>query len=297
MSPVSQKKDKIWLILSSACSGDICVPSCEHGWEQFGNNCYFFNMEGKNWAAAEDFCQNEGGHLASIATEAVNTFMGEKKKTYWIGGHDRDEEGSWRWTDCTPMEFTFWAPGEPNDGSARGQDCMQYYGHSRKWDDDTCSNGKSFVCSKKICTGPISICTSHNSPAHWNQKYMFLGCSTEKNIDYHGNDISGKVVLESMQACADLCASTPGGLFWTYSPTNKHCYVKSSNSGRTANAHSVSGNRECGSEGEKNCEVFCLPWPFGFSFWCARILWENTIIFSFISCGRRLGLLGLMGQL
>ena len=140
-------------------------------------------------------------------------------------------------------------------------------------------------------------CTSHISPAHWNQKYMFLGCSTEKNIDYHGNDISGKVVLESMQACADLCASTPGGLFWTYSPTNKHCYVKSSNSGRTANAHSVSGNRECGSEGEKNCEVFCLPWSFGFSFWCARILWANTIRFSFISCGRRLGLLGLMGQL
>ena len=133
----------------------MCVSSCEHGWERFGNNCYLFNNDKKSWTASEDFCLNEGGHLASIATEAVNTFVGEKKNTYWIGGNDRDEEGSWRWTDCTLMEFTFWASGEPNDGGGN-QDCMQYR-HLHKWDDDNCSNKKSFVCIKKICTGPIFI--------------------------------------------------------------------------------------------------------------------------------------------
>ena len=52
-----------------------------------------------------------------------------------------------------------------------------------------------------------------------------------------------------MQACADLCASTSGGLFWTYHTHTKKCYVKTSSSGRTTHETAVSGNRECASAG------------------------------------------------
>ena len=117
------------------------------------------------------------------------------------------------------------------------------------------STKKALYASRKSAQVRFLISTFHNSPASLKLKNIFLGCVTEQNIDYNGNDIANQV-LESVQACADLCASTPGGLFWTYSPTNKHCYIKSSNSGRTANAHSVSGNRECGSEGEKITKYF-----------------------------------------
>ena len=138
----------------------MCVSSCDEGWKQFGNNCYLFKMEKKTWTAAEDFCLNEGGHLASIATEAINTFIGNEMnlEDFWVGGSDRGREGTWKWTDCTPWEFAFWGSGEPNnvDHSKNSQNCMKYRWW-RRWDDDTCSKEIEFVCSKKLCTGPILI--------------------------------------------------------------------------------------------------------------------------------------------
>ena len=144
----------------SACNGDACVSSCDEGWKQFGNNCYLFKLEKKTWTAAEDFCLNEGGHLASIASKAINTFIGDEMypEDFWVGGNDRGREGTWKWTDCTPWEFAFWGSGEPNnvDHSGNSQNCMKYRRRT-KWDDDTCSKDYEFVCSKKLCTGPILI--------------------------------------------------------------------------------------------------------------------------------------------
>ena len=122
----------------------------------------------------------------------------------------------------------------------------------------TCTNGtmiiaatkKALYASRKFAQVRFLFSTFHNIPASLKLKNIFLGCVTEQNIDYNGNDIANQV-LESMQACADLCASTPGGLFWTYLPTDKSCYVKSSNSRRMAHALAVSGNRECGSSAGK----------------------------------------------
>ena len=75
---------------------------------------------------------------------------------------------------------------------------------------------------------------------------VFSGCAIEHDIDYHGNDIDNKV-LENMQACADMCASTTGGQYWTWKVADKTCYVKSSNSGRETDIGYVSGKKECGS--------------------------------------------------
>ena len=71
------------------------------------------------------------------------------------------------------------------------------------------------------------------------------GCIIEKDVSYLGNDIKWEAV-EDEQGCADLSASTSGGLFWTFITGSKLCYVKTSDSGRVANQNRVSGNRYCG---------------------------------------------------
>merc|ERR1712130_802515 len=76
-----------------------------------------------------------------------------------------------------------------------------------------------------------------------------VGCLIENNIVYWGNDIANKIV-ETSQACADFCASTPGGLFWTFDTKTKRCYVKSSDSGRKTRQDRISGNRKCGGGGD-----------------------------------------------
>ena len=140
--------------LGSPCSEDKCVEACPEGWEANGDHCYLFGVEKKNWTAAEDFCRGEGGHLATVNTNATKEFVldGLAKRNLdftWIGGSDIEEEGFWKWTDCTPWEAEFWAPGEPNN-NGNNEDCLlQVHG---TWNDEVCSKELEFLCSKKICS-------------------------------------------------------------------------------------------------------------------------------------------------
>ena len=77
------------------------------------------------------------------------------------------------------------------------------------------------------------------------------GCIIEEGIDYEGSNILEKPV-ESQKACSDLCASTAGGLFWTWAPSGV-CHVKNSDSGwkdlKWMEKGFASGNRQCGAGG------------------------------------------------
>ena len=124
-----------------------------------GDHCYYWSSEAKTWEAAEAFCQQRNGHLASITSDAINRYVLEGMKSRglgrtWIGGNDIDEEGTWKWTDGSPFEFTFWKSGEPNNKG--DEDCMELWvGNKGRWNDKKCSAKGNFVCSQKICSGLI----------------------------------------------------------------------------------------------------------------------------------------------
>jgi len=162
--------------LGSGCSGDKCVEACGEDWEKNGDHCYFWGTDKKNWTEAEDFCQREGGHLASVTSNATRDFVleGMNRKGLndaYLGGNDIEEEGTWKWADCTPWGVTFWAPSEPNDAHYQpvgNQNCLHQIlkwthsgakGYDHKWNDMYCNRGMGlewglgFVCSKKICSG------------------------------------------------------------------------------------------------------------------------------------------------
>ena len=75
------------------------------------------------------------------------------------------------------------------------------------------------------------------------------GCIKERKVDYYGNDILHKVVgVGQEEACAELCALTADGFFWTLD-VHGTCWVKSSDNGKATHESAVSGNRECGTPG------------------------------------------------
>ena len=51
------------------------MKDCEEGWERQEDHCYLWATAKKNWTAAEDFCKQEGGHLASVASDATMSFV------------------------------------------------------------------------------------------------------------------------------------------------------------------------------------------------------------------------------
>ena len=67
----------------------------------------------------------------------------------------------------------------------------------------------------------------------------------------YGNDnyARGSGMRESAVDCQLLCQTTEGCMVFTYIPSKKECWLKSSPSGRTFRADSVSGNKYCTGEG------------------------------------------------
>ncbi|KAI8485756.1 hypothetical protein Bbelb_365900 [Branchiostoma belcheri] len=90
----------------------------------------------KTYEAARETCVSHGGRLADIKTQELHDLLlSEIKKVdgssnYWIGLNDLTVENNWTWSDGTLVSgyvFTNWAPGEPNNGAGRGQDCGQLW--------------------------------------------------------------------------------------------------------------------------------------------------------------------------
>ena len=75
----------------------------------------------------------------------------------WIGGTDKDKEGTWKWTDGSPFDLTWWGwrPKQPDNYKGR-EDCLHItVGEGKHWTDTMwndwpCTNeGEGFVCARK----------------------------------------------------------------------------------------------------------------------------------------------------
>ena len=105
-----------------------------------------------SWEEARQTCVcTEKAELASVLSQAednlVFSLAGDTSNT-WLGGHDRDTEGTFAWSDGTAWDETFtnWKSGQPNNGGD-GQHCVSLRS-DQTWDDVLCSKQQQFVCEK-----------------------------------------------------------------------------------------------------------------------------------------------------
>ena len=76
-------------------------------------------QERREWADAEARCVSIGGHLASVhnaedakaVSELCLSHLGEGGGC-WIGLSDQGHEGSFEWSDGSPLDFEYWNPGD-----------------------------------------------------------------------------------------------------------------------------------------------------------------------------------------
>ena len=128
-------------------------------WQKNGNHCYYWSRDTKTWDEAEAFCKEEGGHLASVTSKAINDYIAEglKQKDHfiWIGGSDKESEGTWKWSDGSDWEFTNWGTigGVKQPSNHSEHDCLEYQRGDRTWNDLSCSIKRKYLCSKKLCSG------------------------------------------------------------------------------------------------------------------------------------------------
>ncbi|CAC5360485.1 unnamed protein product [Mytilus coruscus] len=127
---------------------------CGSGWEQLMNSCYYFQFQSKKtWNDAKIDCRKRGGFLVKIDNALENWFLkfliNKSAGDFWIGAHDSVREGRFKWeADNTPLTYTNWNPGEPNNAGNK-EDCAYLLsGDTSKWNDAPCSYTIFYICEK-----------------------------------------------------------------------------------------------------------------------------------------------------
>lgn len=120
-----------------------------------GTYCVF--TEPQSWPEAERHCEEHGGHLASITSEAeaqairaaiVSPVAGEN---VWLGLVE-PTEGRWLGPDAKPARFFAWNGGEPNnDGGA--ENCGAWLVGSGRWNDVDCFVPRMALCESRSPAG------------------------------------------------------------------------------------------------------------------------------------------------
>lgn len=141
---------------------DACSSDC---------SMYFLNPQSMTGDEAQVFAESLGANLVSVQSQAENdcilnalNAIGESG-TIWIGLNDATTEGTFVWYDQSPVVYTNWASGEPNQNG--NEDCVQIYPTGSEpgmWNDLDCNDGNTkSIIEVNLCpvvdAGPdITIC-------------------------------------------------------------------------------------------------------------------------------------------
>ncbi|KAK3792546.1 hypothetical protein RRG08_011997 [Elysia crispata] len=132
--------------------------SCDSGYikSDYSGTCIKLYNDKLSWKDARSVCKTAGGDLVKIMDKTMNQFITSLASTqnYWIGLHDREQEGRFRWLDENKeAKYTAWVKSEPN-GKDR-ENCVEI-NHpvlpDGTWNDLSCSDKNKFICEKKFST-------------------------------------------------------------------------------------------------------------------------------------------------
>ncbi|XP_051259618.1 hepatic lectin-like [Dicentrarchus labrax] len=130
------------------------LKTCSEGWKMFNCTSYLFSTESDSWEKAREDCRNRGADLVVIDSEEEETFLSKFINSgAWIGLTDREDEGTWKWIDGTPLTLTYWKEPQPDNGGGSSkwgeEDCAhittEVLAH---WNDRSCEASMQWICEK-----------------------------------------------------------------------------------------------------------------------------------------------------
>ncbi|XP_019626073.1 PREDICTED: C-type lectin domain family 4 member M-like [Branchiostoma belcheri] len=133
------------------------LPSCPEGYTMWRGICYKAFNTSKTFSEAGAACRADGGTLAMPRDAETNAFLISLYMSvrdeffFWIGLHDRCEEGRFEWMDGSALgPYSSWGQGQPSNNQDQS-DCVAYSGYlspclKDKWYDAPCDAEYYYIC-------------------------------------------------------------------------------------------------------------------------------------------------------
>ncbi|XP_073715944.1 C-type lectin BpLec-like [Misgurnus anguillicaudatus] len=135
------------------------VDGFNNDWYKVDNYCVKYFRRPLNFTDAENSCRRKvpGGHLVSVHNFGANydllsivRKMNPKNLRMWLGGYEILQSGKFLWMDGSFWDYEAWTPGEPRHIYSSKEECVEMnWKGSGKWNDDSCSNRKGYICAFK----------------------------------------------------------------------------------------------------------------------------------------------------
>ncbi|XP_022308519.2 perlucin-like isoform X1 [Crassostrea virginica] len=148
------------ILVSLLCVIQDSAESCQVGWIQFQDTCYFFSHTTTNWYEAGNACTLFHSKLAEPRTVADINFLKSHSqslgRTMWIGVSDIIEEGRWEYTSTQEVvSHTDFSPGQPENGRTEENCIALWREHHGQWDDAVCAEKHFFICEEIPPSGDV----------------------------------------------------------------------------------------------------------------------------------------------
>ena len=171
------------------------------------------------WADAKEYCENLGGHLATITSEEEhNAVMELLPKTgeymYWLGATDDASEGTWKWITNEEFSFNKWLPGEPNNTGNQDYLFIATNNGVSGWNDGLGTETYHFICEWEPVEVAFAPATSEyekyiNNPTGYFNGEFYGGIPDPFNLSHLADNepkfenASISVSLSDLQASYD----------------------------------------------------------------------------------------------
>ena len=115
-----------------------------------GHTYQMFYTSNLTWEQMQEYCKDNNGYLACIASEEENQFLYNYMLSCGIDvayvGLFEKEEGQWQWENGEYTDYINWADGEPNNlGGNENYVCFMKK-HNGKWNDGHGSESAGYIC-------------------------------------------------------------------------------------------------------------------------------------------------------
>lgn len=129
---ISPPTGAVTLTVANGALGEIVNPANGHTYVAFTS---------AGWNSAAAIAQMLGTHLVTIDNAEENEWvrlnfgnLNGVDRRIWIGLTDTAVEGTFAWADGSPVNYTNWNPGEPNN-SGGAEDWAELLGSNGRWND------------------------------------------------------------------------------------------------------------------------------------------------------------------
>ncbi|XP_075033477.1 C-type mannose receptor 2 [Mixophyes fleayi] len=137
------------------------VPKGNTEWVKYESAEYKFFEHRSTWLQAQRICTWFKAELVSVHSQAELDFLGQnlqkftrgQEQHWWIGLHTYENDGRFRWSDKSVLNFVNWAHGRPGR-ITREKKCVYMMASREDWGDQKCITALPYICKRSNNSAP-----------------------------------------------------------------------------------------------------------------------------------------------